>query len=294
MSVLRPAVGPNRRGALLALAGATTLVPKAPAARPTPDHMQAGRYEPGQSVAGFLVSEKLDGVRGRWDGHSLWTRSGRLITSPEAFRSAWPDMALDGELWAGRGRFLQAVAAVRDGPDSPAWQGMRFMVFDAPFLPGAFGLPGGRLEIFSEAVRHAGSPTLMALEQVQAPHPEALAARLQALSAEGGEGLMLHRAKALYQPGRSSDLLKYKPFDDAYAQVVQALPGKGRFKGMAGALLVQTLEGHRLRLGTGLGDALRRDPPAPGSWVSYRFQGRHPGGLPRFASFLRVVPDVEL
>ena len=36
----------------------------------------------------------------------------------------------------------------------------------------------------------------------------------------------------------------------------------------------------------------RNDPPAVGSWVSYRYNGTNPGGLPRFARFLRVRDDL--
>jgi DNA ligase-1 len=41
-------------------------------------------------------------------------------------------------------------------------------------------------------------------------------------------------------------------------------------------------------LGSGLSDALRREPPPIGVWVTYRYRDRTPSGLPRFASFLRV------
>ena len=34
------------------------------------------------------------------------------------------------------------------------------------------------------------------------------------------------------------------------------------------------------------------NPPAVGSWVSYRYNGTNPGGLPRFARFLRVREDI--
>jgi DNA ligase-1 len=57
---------------------------------------------------------------------------------------------------------------------------------------------------------------------------------------------------------------------------------------MTGALLVQMTSGQRFVLGSGLSDALRRDPPPVGAWVTYRYRERTPSGLPRFASFVRV------
>ena len=46
---------------------------------------------------------------------------------------------------------------------------------------------------------------------------------------DGGEGLMLHRLDSLYCAGRSRDLLKYKPDDDADARVLAHLAGQGKF-----------------------------------------------------------------
>ena len=86
-------------------------------------------------------------------------------------------------------------------------------------------------------------------------------------------------------------LLKLKPQLDAEATVIAHLPGKGRFSGRLGALEVETPDGVRFRLGSGFSDAVRRDPPALGSRVTYRYRSLTPGGVPRFASFLR--PRVE-
>ena len=57
---------------------------------------------------------------------------------------------------------------------------------------------------------------------------------------------------------------------------------------MVGALEVRTPEGRQFLIGSGLSDALRRDPPPIGSVVTYRYRDLTGTGLPRFASFLRV------
>jgi len=104
----------------------------------------------------------------------------------------------------------------------------------------------------------------------------------------GGEGLMLHRADALYRAGRSDDLLKLKPWDDAEAVVVAHLSGSGKYAGRLGALLVELPNGQRLRIGSGFSDAQRDHPPAVGTTITYRYRGQTAKGLPRFATFLRV------
>ena len=70
-----------------------------------PGLMQATVWEQGTDPTGWLLSEKYDGVRGYWDGRQMWSRGGVLIRLSDALRAALPPFALDGELWAGRGRF---------------------------------------------------------------------------------------------------------------------------------------------------------------------------------------------
>jgi DNA ligase 1 len=112
--------------------------------------------------------------------------------------------------------------------------------------------------------------------------------RLAEVVQAGGEGLMLHRADALYVTGRQEVLLKLKPLHDAEAVVIGHTAGAGRNQGMLGALNVQTPEGQRFKLGTGFSDEQRRAPPPVGSTVTYTYRELTPSGKPRFAAFLRV------
>ena len=93
---------------------------------------------------------------------------------------------------------------------------------------------------------------------------------------------------------RSEDLLKYKPHEDAEAQVVAHLPGKGKYEGMMGALQVRTPEGRSFRLGTGFTEAQRAAPPPLGAWLTYRYNGLTSKGLPRFARFMRMRDEMPL
>lgn len=70
-----------------------------------------------------------------------------------------------------------------------------------------------------------------------------LKSRLDEVVRAGGEGLMLHLAEAPYLTGRSDVLLKLKPLSDTEAVVVEHIPGKGKYKGMLGALRVEMPDG---------------------------------------------------
>lgn len=274
--------------AVAAAAGLGAAARVAQAAEP-PSLLLANVYRPGLPVADYWVSEKYDGVRGFWDGQHLRTRGGETIQAPAWFTAGWPATPMDGELWAGRGRFAHAQSTVRQQrPDDAAWRQMRFMVFDLPGHGGAFDQ---RIPALDTLVAGIGQPWVQAVAQRRVASDAALQALLRRTVREGGEGLMLHRGASLYQAGRSDDLVKLKPHEDAEARVVAHLPGRGKHAGRLGALLVEMPSGQRFKLGAGFSDADRAHPPAVDSWVTYRFRGTHEGGVPRFASFLRVRED---
>ncbi|RZL61010.1 MAG: DNA ligase [Variovorax sp.] len=278
----------NRRRLLLALI-ASGAAPDLLARDAKPALMLADSYRPGMSLADYWVSEKYDGVRGFWDGKQLWTRGGERIAAPAWFTAAFPAIPMDGELWVARGRFDLSVSTVRSQtPVDVAWREMRFMVFDLPAQPGTFDV---RLAALRKLLPVTAAPWLIPVPQERATTHAALQALLDKTVRLGGEGLMLHRGSSLYRSERNADLLKFKPFDDAEARVVAVLPGQGKHQGRMGALLVETLEGHRFKLGSGFSDAQREQPPAIGSWVTYRYNGTTARGLPRFARFMRIRED---
>ena len=273
--------------ALLALAA----FPALPAlAADAPALLLAQVYRPGLPLQDYWVSEKYDGVRGFWDGRTLRTRGGETVQAPAWFTAGWPEVPMDGELWAGRGRFSHAQSTTRQQqPGDVAWRQMRFMVFD---LPGDKGTFDQRLPALNALVESLGQPWVQAVPQRRVANDAALQALLHRTVRAGGEGLMLHRGASLYRAGRSDDLIKVKTHEDTEARVVAHLPGKGRHAGRLGALLVEMPSGQRFRLGAGFSDADRERPPPVGSWVTYRFRGTHDGGLPRFASFVREREDM--
>lgn len=282
-----------RKGLRAATLLAVLLVmsPSAPAGEPAPPPlMLAQRYEAGVDVRDYWISEKLDGVRGYWDGSRLLTRGGHRIRTPDWYTAGWPHVPLDGELWIGRGRFDEVSGIVRrQQPEDGAWQRVRYMVFDLPAHPGTFD---ERLAALRDLICRLRIDWLQPVAQFRLDSPVALEARLADIVSAGGEGLMLHRAAALRQARRSEDLLKLKAHDDAEAQVIGHEPGQGRYRGMLGALRVRTADGREFRLGTGFTDAQRRSPPSPGTWVTYRYNGLTATGQPRFARFLRVRDEM--
>lgn len=124
--------------------------------------MLAHDYDPEKSwVAGWFMSEKMDGTRAFWDGGisrgmfakdvpyaniekdarykfqpvatGLWSRYGNVIHAPDWFLEQLPKgICLDGELWMGRGTFQQCRSIVSTLIPSDDWAGVKYHCFDSP------------------------------------------------------------------------------------------------------------------------------------------------------------------
>ncbi len=267
-----------------------------PGRESAPALMLAKVYHPGVDLSDYWVSEKYDGLRGYWDGHQLFTRGGEKVNAPAWFTAGWPAVPLDGELWAGRGQFAKALSTVRQQqPDDAAWHGIQFMVFDLPAHGGPFSQ---RIAALQAVVAQINQTWVVAVAQTPATTHAALQSQMHRTVKAGGEGLVLHRGASLYTAARNDDLLKVKPFEDAEARVVGHQTGQGKYAGLLGALLVETVAsgnaaapGLRFKIGTGLSDAQRRKPPPVGALVTYRYRGLTDAGVPRFASLVREATD---
>lgn len=281
-NVRAPASIVTRRSLLLAGAAWPWSAWSRPAA---PDVPLAREAAPDIDPAGWLVSEKYDGVRALWDGTALRFRSGLPVAAPRWFVDRLPAEALDGELWLGRGRFEALAAAVRRRrPDDAEWRNVRYMVFDLPRGEGDFAARAARI---AAIVHRSGWPQLVAVSQDRVEGRPALHRRLEEVVAGGGEGLVLHRADARWAAGRQDALLKLKPVADADARVIGYVAGQGRLAGRLGALKVRDDAGHEFLIGSGLSDAQRDHPPPLGSVVTFTYRGRTGAGVPRFATFWR-------
>jgi DNA ligase 1 len=242
---------------------------------------------PTVDVSRYLVSEKYDGVRAIWDGkQTLRFRSGREIAAPTWFIEKLPNVELDGELWMGRRTFDTLSGIVRaQVPDDAAWKNVRYMIFEMPNAAGTFEQ---RVEAMRSLVKTTAFSQLEVVPQFRVTDRKALKKRLDATVKAGGEGLMLHRADALYVTGRSDALFKLKPLLDTEGTVIAHLPGQGKHKGKMGALRVRMDNGVEFRLGTGFTDAQRANPPPIGAQVTFAYRELSKTGKPRFAKFVRV------
>ena len=253
-----------------------------------PALLLAEKYRPDIDLAAYWVSEKLDGVRAFWDGEQLVSRGGNAFAAPSWFTAGFPAVALDGELWVGRGQFEKTASIVSRHVPHDGWRQVRYMVFDLPETPGTFD---DRLQTLQATVAASPSAFLAVIPQYKITDPKALLEKLDSVVASGGEGLMLHRGDSRYHGGRSADLLKLKRFDDAEGIVIAHNPGRGRLAGLMGSVTVRTEQGVSVRIGSGFSDAERASPPPIGAVITFKHQGFTASGKPRFPVFWRLRSD---
>jgi DNA ligase-1 len=246
----------------------------------------ASKFHDDINIEQYWVSEKLDGVRGYWDGKRLISKQGNPFPAPQWFTEGFPDQALDGELWIARNQFEKVSGIVRTqkGADE-AWRNISFMIFDLPSSKESFTK---RLAIMEQLVNQSSSPYLKIIAQEKIHSHQALQSKLDKVIEGGGEGLMLHHVDVYYQVKRSQDLMKLKRYDDAEAEVLEYIPGKGKHLGRMGALVVKNTEGIVFKIGTGFSDAERETPPKIGDIITYQYIGKTKNNVPRFASYLRI------
>ncbi|MGK0306095.1 MAG: DNA ligase-1 [Gammaproteobacteria bacterium] len=255
----------------------------------------ANVYQDDITVQDYWISEKLDGIRARWNGSALVTRNANIIYAPAWFVKDFPPQTLDGELWLARNSFEKTASIVLRKTPNSDWQNIKFMLYDLPENTGTFSQRLIEMQLLVDAVT---SPYLQVIPQFKLANQKQLMLKLDTLVAQGAEGLMLNHHGAYYEDGRSANLLKLKKHQDAEARVIAHNSGKGKYKNMMGSMLVELIElgesdrGLQFKIGSGFSDMQRRSPPSIGTIITFKYYGLTARGIPRFASFLRIKPTV--
>jgi DNA ligase-1 len=241
-----------------------------------------------QNISGWLMSEKLDGIRAFWDGKMLQTRKGKEIHAPEWFVENLPPFALDGELWTKRSDFENIQSIVVDDKPGEKWKEISYMIFEVPFSEGNFTTRIAKAQNYISANRLSH---LKIIEQRVCSSQTQLDNYLQDVVKNSGEGVMIKDASKYYFEGRSNSILKVKESQDMEAEVIGYKAGTGKYKEMMGSLRVQLENGVEFFIGSGFSDALRKNPPKIGETVTFKYYGFTKYGKPKFASFMRVRKD---
>lgn len=247
----------------------------------TPNLMLLEQYKD-QDIRGWVMSEKLDGVRGFWDGKQLISRQGFSLNPPDYFIAGFPPFAIDGELFSERGKFDEISATVRSA-NPKGWYKLKLHVFD---VPNAQGDLFNRLQQLEEYLHKHPTPYITIIPQIPVQDKTALHTFFTQIQQLGGEGVVVRNPNSPYIHGRSAQILKLKAVDDEECTVVAHHQGKGKYADKLGAITCENQRG-RFRIGSGFKEVDRRNPPPIGSTITYKYRGLTTHGKPRFAIFWR-------
>lgn len=261
-----------------------------------------GRWANDRDPTGWWMSEKLDGLRARWDGSRLISRYGNPFPAPTYFTDRFPtSVPLDGELWLGYHMIEETSSIVRNGSADKGWQRLTYRCFDVPETTHTFKVEE-RWEMLRRVINSAGVDHLLYVEQIKCRNVQHLVDFMLSIMQKDGEGVMLRQPGSYYEPRRSSTIYKFKRFLDAEAQVVGyepidvKTPSNAHLKGATGKLICwnpRLFGGQQFKVGSGLTDALRLNPPPVGTQITFRYQevtGKN--GVPRHARYV-TRRDVE-
>lgn len=240
-----------------------------------------------QDLTGWVMSEKLDGVRGYWDGKQLTSRQGSPLSPPDYFTKNFPSFAIDGELFSERGKFEEISSTVR-AYEPKGWYKLKLQVFD---VPNAQGDLFERLAVLEKYLAKNPTPHIEIIKQIPIQNHAHLQQFYQSILRQGGEGVVVRDPKASYIHGRSAQILKIKPVQDEECTVIAHHKGKGKYADKLGAITCENQRG-QFRIGSGFKDKERESPPPIGSIITYKYRGLTNQGKPRFATYQRIRADI--
>lgn len=160
----------------------------------------------------WWMGEKYDGIRFCWHPtfQTLYTRSGYELEVPEEYADLFPAIFLDGEIWFGRGLFLECQKLIRSPMDMVNWPFLRVIGFDEPVASHGPNFP------YEERYSHLidsipGDHQFIVLSpRVLCENRHFLAKSSKNIIGDGGEGIILRQPGSLYEHGRSTQLIKLK------------------------------------------------------------------------------------
>lgn len=153
-------------------------------------------------LTGWFIQEKHNGCRAIWTGEWLVSRGGNVINAPKCMVQSLPrGVLLDGEIHAGRGGYRKSVNFVQHGQ----WcEDIRFTVFD---LPKANTKYADRLRAIQEGI---DGRFVHCVAWTEADNSDFADKMRMTVQEAGGEGVVAWNPDALWQSGRTNNLVKLK------------------------------------------------------------------------------------
>jgi len=261
---------------------------------------------------GWWASEKYDGYRAIWNGKEFVSRNNKPFVVPNWFSEFMPpNIALDGELWMGRGGFQSCGLFRKKIADPNEWiiKKVLYKVFDMPSSKKPFEERMIDLKNIVDQ-RCQCKITLPLQKTVFIKCPIILTTHTKITSAneldimftkiidEGGEGVMIRKPCSKYEQKRSNTLLKYKVMYDTECRIVSYKPGQGKYTGKLGSFGCKLLTGNQtIFYVSGMTDTVRnsyKKTHPKGTIITILYNDKTQQGIPRHPRYYRIRDDCSL
>ena len=243
--------------------------------------LQHAKIYKDQNISGWMMSEKLDGIRGYWDGKEMYTKQGNILFAPNKFTNNFPPFALDGELWSQRQDFENIQSTVLKHHSS--WVNITYNIFEVPRAKGDFIK---RLQKARNWFQKHQNSHVHIIKQHPCPNQKVLLKYLENVTAKGGEGVMVKDPALTYFMGRTAHILKVKKAQDMEGKVTAHHYRTDRHT--LKSLTIQLKNSVSFKLGNGFTNEQRQNPPVIGSTITFKYYGFTKNGKPKFASYMRI------
>lgn len=234
-----------------------------------------------QNIAGWYMSEKLDGIRAYWNTKELLTKNGKKIYTPRGFTDNFPAFELDGELWTKRDNFENIQSIVLDKVPSKNWEQITYNIFEAPNSKGNFQQ---RLKKVNDWFAKNKNQSVKIINQIICKDKNHLNSFLEEIVILKGEGVIIKNQNLSYINKRSKNSLKVKKFYDMEGVVTRITYNNEVMK----SLVLKLENGTTFNLGGGFTQQQRKHHPNVGDMITFKYYNFTKYGKPKFASFLRV------
>ncbi|MBI3873514.1 MAG: hypothetical protein HY307_00580 [Arcobacter sp.] len=162
-----------------------------------------------QNITSWLMSEKLDGIRGYWDGKEFYSKNGNKLNVPDWFIKDFPPFPLDGELWSKRNDFEFIQSTVLDTHSSNEWKKITYNIFEVPNAKGDFST---RLQKAKEWFLEHQNPHVNIIKQIVCKDEYHLQGFLDEIIALKGEGVVIKMVTFKYYDFTKNGVPKFASF----------------------------------------------------------------------------------
>lgn len=247
----------------------------------------------------YLVSEKLDGVRGFWDGKNLYSKNQNRYDTPSEFIKDFPPFAIDGELYFD-GDFEEIVSDVRSGE----FKKVSLYVFEVPEQKGGLN---DRLEVLKNYLKTHQNTKIKIIPQHHFKTKQEFFKFFKSVVGKGGEGVVLHKKDTPYDTKKGGNVIKYKNFYDDECKIIDVVIKDGLLSrydclwdnqnGLKAAKTKSTLKALQkrqeviIKVGSGFTKAHRLNPLKKGDVITFKYYKLSKYGVPIHSVFLRQRKD---